>query len=184
MMHTYFRFQGNFRCLKLLLNKGANWKEKDNEGQTAMHLSTRHKSNKCLALLMKQLEMAEIDDQDKNKVHVQLKTSWYRLLLNRLCLFHRYLQCLSKAAISQRDVHMFQRTCLHWAASYGNLDHIKMLTKADSNIGIPDIDGKTPLHWAASSKDNQAVDCVQLILVSYLLVDVGCLSTFSSRIML
>ena len=60
--------QGNFRCLKLLLNKGANWKEKDNEGQTAMHLSTRHKSNKCLALLMKQLEMAEIDDQDKNKV--------------------------------------------------------------------------------------------------------------------
>ena len=41
-----------------------------------------------------------------------------------------------------------------------------MLTKADSNIGIPDIDGKTPLHWAASSKDSQAVDCVQLILVS------------------
>ena len=81
MMHTYFRFQGNFRCLKLLLNKGANWKEKDNEGQTAMHLSTRHKSNKCLALLMKQLEMAEIDDQDKNKV--QLKTSWYLQLLKR-----------------------------------------------------------------------------------------------------
>ena len=54
--------------MKLLLTKGANWNEKDNEGQTAMHLSTRHKSSKCLALLMKQLGMAEIDDQDKSKV--------------------------------------------------------------------------------------------------------------------
>ena len=38
----------------------------------------------------------------------------------------------------------------------------------DSNIGIPDIEGKTPLHWAASSKDSSAVDCVQLILVCIL----------------
>ncbi len=60
--------QGNFRCLKLLLSKGANSKEKDNEGQSSMHLSTRHKSPKCLALLMSRLEVGEVDDQDKNKV--------------------------------------------------------------------------------------------------------------------
>ena len=42
-----------------------------------------------------------------------------------------------------------------------------MLIKLDSNIGIPDEEGKTPLHWAASSKSDQAVDCVQLILVSF-----------------
>ena len=64
-----------------------------------------------------------------------------------------------------------QRTALHWAASYGNLEHVKMLIKQDSNIGIPDIEGKTPLHWAASSKDGQAVDCVQLILVSSSFMD-------------
>ncbi len=33
-----------------------------------MHLSTRHKSAKCLALLMSRLEVGEVDDQDKNKV--------------------------------------------------------------------------------------------------------------------
>ena len=60
--------QGNLRCVKMLLSKGASWKEKDSEGQTPMHLSTRHKSPKCLALLMKQLEIGEVDDQDKNKV--------------------------------------------------------------------------------------------------------------------
>ncbi|WAR11074.1 INVS-like protein, partial [Mya arenaria] len=85
---------GNVRLLKLVLSKGADCHQKDNEGQTALHLCTRHKSPK---------------------------------------------------------------TALHWAASYGNLEH-------DSNIGIPDIEGKTPLHWAASSKDPEAVNCVKLIL--------------------
>ena len=36
----------------------------------------------------------------------------------------------------------------------------------DSNIGIPDVEGKTPLHWAASSRDSEAVNCVKTILVS------------------
>jgi inversin len=36
----------------------------------------------------------------------------------------------------------------------------------DSNIGIPDIEGKTPLHWAASCMDPEAPSCVRIILVS------------------
>ena len=60
--------QGNFRFLKLLVSKNANTKEKDNEGQSAMHLCTRHKSLKCLTLLMSKLELGEVDDQDNNKV--------------------------------------------------------------------------------------------------------------------
>jgi inversin len=63
-------FQGNLKLLRLLLSKGALWKEKDNEGQTPLHLSTRHKSPKCLALLMKHVGIGEIDDQDKNKVKI------------------------------------------------------------------------------------------------------------------
>ena len=52
----------------MLISKGASWKEKDNEGQSVLHLSTRHKSSKCLSLLLKLLEVGEVDDQDKNKV--------------------------------------------------------------------------------------------------------------------
>lgn len=39
---------------------------------------------------------------------------------------------------------------------------MRLLIKQDSNSGIPDNDGKTPLHWAASSHDGKAAvrDCV------------------------
>lgn len=50
-----------------------------------------------------------------------------------------------------------QRTALHWAASYGNLEHMRLLIKQDSNSGIPDSEGKTPLHWAASSHDGMTL---------------------------
>ena len=35
----------------------------------------------------------------------------------------------------------------------------------NSNISIPDIGGKTPLHYAAKSKSLEAVQCVQMLLV-------------------
>ena len=54
--------------MKLLLTRGADCREKDNEGQTALHLCTRHKLPKVMALLLRQLTPGEIDDQDKNKV--------------------------------------------------------------------------------------------------------------------
>lgn len=63
-----FLIQGHYRCLKLLLTRGANWKEKDKEGETALHLSTRHRSSKCLSLLKSHLAPGEVDDQDNNKV--------------------------------------------------------------------------------------------------------------------
>ena len=66
--HLYSILQGNVRLLRLLISKGASCYEKDNEGQTALHLCTRHKSAKCMTLLLRQLSPGEIDDQDKNKV--------------------------------------------------------------------------------------------------------------------
>lgn len=57
-------------CVKVLLARGADWKTKDNEGQTPVHVCTRHKSAKCLALLLKYTEPGAIDDQDANKVTI------------------------------------------------------------------------------------------------------------------
>ncbi|XP_020851191.1 inversin isoform X2 [Phascolarctos cinereus] len=115
--------KGNYRFMKLLLTRRANWMQKDLEEMTPLHLTTRHKSPKCLALLLKFMAPGEVDTQDKNK-----------------------------------------QTALHWSAYYNNPEHVKLLIKHDSNIGIPDIEGKIPLHWAANHKDPSAVHTVRCIL--------------------
>lgn len=74
--------QGHYKCLKLLLSKGANWREKDKEGETALHLSTRHRSSKCLSLLKQHLAPGEVDDQDNNKVVILQQT----VMVAMLCL--------------------------------------------------------------------------------------------------
>ncbi|XP_021572852.1 inversin isoform X2 [Carlito syrichta] len=109
--------------MKLLLTRRANWMQKDLEEMTPLHLTTRHKSPKCLALLLKFMAPGEVDTQDKNK-----------------------------------------QTALHWSAYYNNPEHVKLLIKHDSNIGIPDVEGKIPLHWAANHKDASAVHTVKCIL--------------------
>ncbi|XP_041523778.1 inversin isoform X2 [Microtus oregoni] len=115
--------KGNYRFMKLLLTRRANWMQKDLEEMTPLHLTTRHRSPKCLALLLKFMAPGEVDTQDKNK-----------------------------------------QTALHWSAYYNNPEHAKLLIKHDSNIGIPDIEGKIPLHWAANHKDPSAVHTVRCIL--------------------
>ncbi|KAM6183909.1 inversin [Erethizon dorsatum] len=115
--------KGNYRFMKLLLTRRANWMQKDLEEMTPLHLTTRHKSPKCLALLLKFMAPGEVDTQDKNK-----------------------------------------QTALHWSAYYNNPEHVKLLVKHDSNIGIPDVEGKIPLHWAANHKDPSAVHTVRCIL--------------------
>ncbi|XP_051872806.1 inversin isoform X4 [Pristis pectinata] len=109
--------------MKLLLGRRANWMQKDLEEMTPLHLATRHKNPKCLALLLKFMAPGEVDTQDRNK-----------------------------------------QTALHWSAYYNHPEHVKLLIKHDSNIGIPDIEGKIPLHWAASNKDATAIHTVKCIL--------------------
>ncbi|KAM5298481.1 inversin [Ctenodactylus gundi] len=115
--------KGNYRFMKLLLTRRANWMQKDLEEMTPLHLTTRHKSPKCLALLLKFMAPGEVDTQDRNK-----------------------------------------QTALHWSAYYNNPEHVKLLIKHDSNIGIPDVEGKIPLHWAANHRDPSAVHTVRCIL--------------------
>lgn len=58
-----------------------------------------------------------------------------------------------------------QQTALHWSAFYNHPEHVRLLIKHDSNIGIPDSEGKIPLHWAAHNKEASATRTVRCILV-------------------
>lgn len=40
-------------------------------------------------------------------------------------------------------------TALHWAAFHNRPEHLQLLLMSGANMYSQDIDGKTPLHWAA-----------------------------------
>ena len=58
----------------------------------------------------------------------------------------------------------FQHTPLHWAATHGSNENVKLLIKNGANVLIFDEKGKTPLHWAAINPTENAKSCVQTII--------------------
>lgn len=143
-------------CAELLIKCGADVNMKDLLGRTPL-LWAAHKGNySCLKLLLSRgADWKEKDNEGQTSLH--------------LCTSHKCSKCSSflfryipPGAVDDQDVN--KRTAMHTAASFGNVDQVRLLIKKNSNVGIPDIEGKTPLHRAAASKDPQAVDCVQCIL--------------------
>lgn len=76
-----------------------------------------------------------------------------------LCFQLHSLICVSLS------LSLSQQTALHWSAFYNRPEHVRLLIKHDSNIGIPDSEGKIPLHWAAHSQEPSATQTVRCILV-------------------
>ncbi|KAK2142467.1 hypothetical protein LSH36_951g03000 [Paralvinella palmiformis] len=152
----YCIFGDRPECVEMLIKANVDINKKDIGGRTALHWAA-HKGNfKCLKLLLnKGADWKAKDNDGQSAIHLSTRHKSPKCL----ALLLRHLQ---PGEVDDQDKN--KRTALHWAASYGNLEHVKMLIKQDSNIGIPDVEGKTPLHWAASSKGIQAVDCVQIIL--------------------
>ncbi|XP_025099577.1 inversin-like isoform X3 [Pomacea canaliculata] len=143
-------------CAELLLKARSHINIRDKGGRTALHWAA-HKGNYRLMklLLSRGADYREKDNEGQTALH----------LITR----HKLPKCMGillrqllPGEIDDQD--NSKRTALHWASFYGNLEHVKMLIKQDSNIGIPDIEGKTPLHCAASCCDPEAVQCVKLIL--------------------
>jgi len=143
-------------CAELLIKCGADVNMKDYLGHTPL-LWAAHKGNfGCLKLLLSRgADWKEKDNEGQTSLH--------------LCASHKCSKCSSflfryipQGAVDDQDVN--KRTAMHTAASFGNADQIRLLIKKNSNVGIPDIKGKTPLHYAVASKNPQAVECVRCIL--------------------
>lgn len=88
--------------MKLLLARRGNWMQKDLEDMTPLHLTTRHKSPKCLALLLKHMAPGEVDTQDRNKVKI--------LLIFRQLLILRFV---ATSAIGFTSISFVQKIIYH-----------------------------------------------------------------------
>ncbi|XP_018618490.2 inversin isoform X3 [Scleropages formosus] len=142
-------------CAVILLKAGASVNKADRSKRTALHLAAQKGNVRFLKLLLsRRADWLQKDLEEMTPLHLATR--------------HRSPKCLAlllkHMAPGEVDTQDKNKTALHWSAFYNHPEHVKLLIKHDSNIGIPDIEGKIPLHWATHNKDPNATQTVRCIL--------------------
>ncbi|XP_051872803.1 inversin isoform X2 [Pristis pectinata] len=143
-------------CAEALLKAGANVNKADRSQRTALHLAAQKGNYRFMKLLLgRRANWMQKDLEEMTPLHLATRHK------NPKCLA-LLLKFMAPGEVDTQDRN--KQTALHWSAYYNHPEHVKLLIKHDSNIGIPDIEGKIPLHWAASNKDATAIHTVKCIL--------------------
>ncbi|KAJ8290991.1 hypothetical protein GJAV_G00020020 [Gymnothorax javanicus] len=143
-------------CAETLLKAGASVNKSDHSQRTALHLAAQKGNVRFMKLLLcRRADWLQKDLEQMTPLHLATRHRSPKCLA--LLLKH-----MAPGEVDTQDKN--KQTALHWSAFYNHPEHVKLLIKHDSNIGIPDSEGKIPLHWAAHNKDPSATHTVQCIL--------------------
>ncbi|KAJ8004945.1 hypothetical protein DPEC_G00141550 [Dallia pectoralis] len=143
-------------CAETLLKAGASVNKSDHSQRTALHLAAQKGNVRFLKLLLcHRADWLQKDLEDMTPLHLATRHSSSKPLA--LLLKH-----MAPGEVDTQDKN--KQTALHWSAFYNRPEHVRLLIKHDSNIGIPDSEGKIPLHWAAHSQEPTATHTVRCIL--------------------
>ncbi|XP_073456490.1 inversin [Aquarana catesbeiana] len=143
-------------CAEALLRCGAQVNRSDRSGRTALHLAAQTGNHRLLKLLLsRRADCTHRDLRDITALHLSTR--------------HKDTHCLAlllkhtpPGQVDAQDQR--KQTALHWSAYYNRPRHVRLLVRHGSNIGIPDLEGKIPLHWAAGHKDPEAALTVRCLL--------------------
>uniref|UniRef100_A0A9J7X9Z6 Inversin n=1 Tax=Cyprinus carpio carpio TaxID=630221 RepID=A0A9J7X9Z6_CYPCA len=143
-------------CAEVLLKAGAAVNNTDHSQRTALHLAAQKGNVRFMKLLLSRHADWRLKDlEEMTPLHLATRHSSSKPL--SLLLKH-----MAPGEVDTQDRN--KQTALHWSAFYNHPEHVKLLIKHDSNIGIPDSEGKIPLHWAAHNKHPNATRTVRCIL--------------------
>ncbi|XP_068104500.1 inversin [Hyperolius riggenbachi] len=143
-------------CAEALLRHGTLVNRSDRSGRTALHLAAQTGNHRLLKLLLsRRADCTHRDLRDITALHLSTRHQDTRCLA--LLLKHT-----PPGQVDAQDQR--KQTALHWSAYYNRPRHVRLLVRHGSNIGIPDWEGKIPLHWAAGHKDPEAALTVRCLL--------------------
>ncbi|XP_035491809.2 inversin isoform X2 [Scophthalmus maximus] len=143
-------------CAEILLKAGASVNKTDHSQRTALHLAAQKGNLRFLKLLLsRRANWLQKDLEEMTPLHLATRHPAPKALA--LLLKH-----IGPGEVDTQDKN--KQTALHWSAFYNRPEHVRLLIKHDSNIGIPDSEGKIPLHWAAHSQEPSATQTVRCIL--------------------
>ncbi|XP_051922106.1 inversin [Hippocampus zosterae] len=143
-------------CAEILLKAGASVNKTDHSQRTALHLAAQKGNVRFLKLLLsRHANWLQKDLEEMTPLHLATRHPSPKALA--LLLKH-----IGPGEVDTQDKN--KQTALHWSAFYNRPEHVRLLIKHDSNIGIPDSEGKIPLHWAAHSQEARATQTVRCIL--------------------
>ncbi|KAG8527877.1 uncharacterized protein KY384_006793 [Bacidia gigantensis] len=185
LLHSASR-SGNLELVRLLIREGADVNAQDEDGESPLHGAMGRADNYDVArtlvengadLLCKAVDgKTPFHNIFNNTISLMLvKDDWLENMppdSEAMSMTH-YLAWSSQSTLkifqrghSYDDVHLMSpdscgRTCLHLAASRGNLEVLSYLVSQASSEDVEkkDVSGRTPLHYAAeSSRAGEVID--------------------------
>uniref|UniRef100_A0A665SW86 Uncharacterized protein n=1 Tax=Echeneis naucrates TaxID=173247 RepID=A0A665SW86_ECHNA len=158
-------------CLELLVNNGADVNQQSKEGKSPLHMAAIHgRFTRSQILIQNGGEIDCVDKYGNTPLHVAAKYG-HELLISTLMTngadtarywkslkgqLYSIVSSMSKEHVLSAgfDINTpdnFGRTCLHAAASGGNVECLNLLLSSGTDLNKRDIMGRTPLHYAAAN---------------------------------
>jgi len=182
----HYSAQGtNHHVVKMLLQNGANWVLTDQEGRTPLHWAMKTSSGKIVSMLIGRCNEAGINAVDLNNMTALMWAAFYGQVghmeklraAGALCeaeddsgrtalhwsLFSGSIDCVKNIINYERTFaqDVAGKSALHFAAENGFNKAIKHITTVRPQaVHDIDVNGRTPLHWAAACKHVSTVECL------------------------